>query len=942
MLKRNNLHQYQHKAVEFIKDKKRCALLLDMGLGKEQPISEPILTPDGWKTIGSLAVGDEVIGSNGRGITVLEVFPQGIKDVYNVTFSDGTSVRCGLDHLWGVNVKKKYYKKSDKRYDVLSLKQIIESGLIGDKGFKYNAPIVSPIEFSTKELPMEPYLLGLLLGDGGFTGNGFTFTNSENDLLDYVQLSLNKCNKRVYENHYQLCWFAQYSKELKELGLYGLYSNEKFIPEIYLYGDINQRTAILSGLINTDGSIQKGVSCNFSSTSESLAEGVVNLARSLGFVCTTSLYHRKDGKSSSHAVHIMGNLSCLKLSEKHLSRLKSLRKPYYKSIVNIEKIGVEESVCIKVDSDDSLYVTKDFILTHNTTSTLTAIKDLTDDFAICRTLVIAPLRVANSVWKQEAEKWEHTQDLNITICTGSTKERISTLNSQADIYVINRENIKWLVDTYQKNWKWDCIVIDESSSFKSYKSQRFKALKSILHLTNYMILLTGTPASNGYMDLWSQMYLVDKGEALGKNITAYRSRFFSQFDFKYVLNKGAKKIIKERIAPFTLSMKAEDYLELPECVYLYNKIEMDKKLSARYTSFAEQLVLDNGDEEITAINAAVLTNKLMQFTNGAVYDEDKTWHHIHDLKIDALKELVEENQGEPLLVAYNFKSDLERLTEAFPNAVILDKDNKTIENWNKGKIPMLLAHPACLHGDTEVLTEFRGWVKITEIKNNERVHDGIEFVKHDGCQYSGIKPVINRFGITLTKNHKLLIDNEWKEAKDVQNNRRTKRKAYYANSGNGCSESGMPDMQINQYLTKAKCNKIKQGIDSRRSGTGLSEFKLSKKQKVSKVYDLVNCGERNRFLIRNNKGEVFVSHNSAGHGLNLQKGGSIIVWFGLNHSLELYEQFNGRLNRQGQTKPVRIVHLVMDGTIDQKVISALDKKANVQNELMAYFKLFSK
>lgn len=408
-------------------------------------------------------------------------------------------------------------------------------------------------------------------------------------------------------------------------------------------------------------------------------------------------------------------------------------------------------------------------------STLTAIKDLTDDFAICRTLVIAPLRVANSVWKQEAEKWEHTQDLNITICTGSTKERISALNSQADIYVINRENIKWLVDTYQKNWKWDCIVIDESSSFKSHSSQRFKALKSILHLTNYMVLLTGTPASNGYMDLWSQMYLVDKGEALGKNITAYRSRFFNQFGFKYTLNKGAEEIIKERIAPFTLSMKAEDYLELPECVYLYEKIEMDKKLSARYTSFAEQLVLDNGDEEITAINAAVLTNKLMQFTNGAVYDEDKTWHHIHDLKIDALKELVEENQGEPLLVAYNFKSDLERLTEAFPNAVILDKDNKTIENWNKGKIPMLIASPL-----------------------------------------------------------------------------------------------------------------------------------------------------------------------SAGHGLNLQKGGSIIVWFGLNHSLELYEQFNARLNRQGQTKPVRIVHLVMDGTIDQKVISALDKKANVQNELMAYFKLFSK
>jgi SNF2 family DNA or RNA helicase len=404
-------------------------------------------------------------------------------------------------------------------------------------------------------------------------------------------------------------------------------------------------------------------------------------------------------------------------------------------------------------------------------SSLTAIKDLSEDFTICRTLVIAPLRVANSVWRQEVEKWAHLKGLNVIICTGSTKERNQALTSDADIYVINRENIKWLVDNYQKNWKWDCIVIDEASSFKSHSSQRFKALKSILHLTDYMVLLTGTPASNGYMDLWSQMYLIDKGQALGKNITAYRSRFFSQFGYNYTLNKGADDVIKERIAPFTLTMTAEDYLELPDCLYLYNKIEMGKKLYSQYKSFADNLIFELGNSEITAMNAAVLTNKLMQFTNGAVYDEDKNVHHIHDFKIDALYELIEEEPDEPLLVAYNFKSDLERLTKAFPKAVVLDKDPKTIDKWNQGKIKMLLAHPA-----------------------------------------------------------------------------------------------------------------------------------------------------------------------SAGHGLNLQKGGSKIVWFGLNHSLELYEQFNARLNRQGQTKPVRIIHLILDGSIDQKVVASLDKKANVQNDLMEYFK----
>ena len=709
-----------------------------------------------------------------------------------------------------------------------------------------------------------------------------------------------------------------------------------------------------------------------------------------------------------------------------------------------------------------------------TTTTLTTIADLTADFTILRTLIIAPLRVCNSVWKQEAAKWDHTKHLKVNVCTGSTKERKEAFADDADIYVINRENIKWLVDNI--DWKFDAVIIDESSSFKSYKSQRFKALKSVNHLTNYMVLLTATPASNGYMDLWSQMFLIDNGVALGKNITAYRNRFFSKYGFTYKLNKGAEEVIQERIKPFALSMTSDDYLELPPCLYLYNESHMTDDMFNEYESFAKTLVLEHSDGEITAMNSAVLTGKLQQYTQGAIYNEDgTTYREIHDIKIDALKELQEANAGENLLVTYNFKSDLERLVKVFPDAVVLDKDANTIKRWNNGKIKMLLAHPACLHGDTEVLTEHRGWVKITEVTMGDRVHDGVEFVSHSGCHYSGLKKVINKFGITLTENHKLLVGGNWIEAKDVRNSRNSKRKAYYGYKGNGTCISEMsnmwsfketykagygqieqtlsktlldmysghisqydkkPDMEsverypckVQKYIEKGRTlceswgmqgmgmfqnflqgygriisrtfnnrqdrqrvrlqqrelqvgyqygatakQKKQQGVGIQREGgyftttlqrrwdfkggtytsfkfrnvgrkcdIRLQPIELQKGEKIEKVYDLVNCGKRNRFLIRNDCGEVFVSHNSAGHGLNLQKGGSVIVWFGLNHSLELYEQFNGRLYRQGQDKPVRIVHLVIAGTIDYKILGALKNKAHVQNELINYFKDFIK
>lgn len=405
-----------------------------------------------------------------------------------------------------------------------------------------------------------------------------------------------------------------------------------------------------------------------------------------------------------------------------------------------------------------------------TISTLTALVDLSDSLAVAKTLVVAPLRVANSVWKQESQNWQHTKHLKINVCTGSEKARISALSSNADVYVINRENVTWLVKHYAKKWPFDCVVIDEASSFKSNSSQRFKALKRVLPETTHMVLLTGTPSPNGLLDLWSQVYLVDAGATLGKTYTSYKQRFFESdyMGYKFTPKNGSDEKIHALIEPFTLSMTANDYLELPDKLLHVEPIELKANVLKSYAEFERECIAELDGEEIEALNAAALAGKLLQWANGAVYtDERKNYSELHTSKLDALAELIEDNPSENILVAYNYKSDLERLTKRFKNAVVLDKNPDTITRWNNGEIPLLLAHPA-----------------------------------------------------------------------------------------------------------------------------------------------------------------------SAGHGLNLQKGGNVIVWFGLNWSLELYQQFNGRLYRQGQQKPVRIIHLVASGTIDEKVMTVLQMKDVTQQKLI--------
>ena len=410
-----------------------------------------------------------------------------------------------------------------------------------------------------------------------------------------------------------------------------------------------------------------------------------------------------------------------------------------------------------------------------TITTLTAITDLLDSFSVSKVLIIAPLRVANSVWHIEAKRWGHTKDLKFSIVTGSEKERISALFKSADIYIINRENVQWLVEYYKTKWPYDLVVIDESSSFKSASSQRFKALKKVRTLTDRMVQLTGTPSPNGLIDVWSQMFLLDGGERLGKTMSAYKMRFFQTGHNGYTLKpvNNADKIIHRLIDDMVISLNVDDYLQMPERIDTVMRVNIPPTRLAEYKQLEREFLIQINDNEIVAYNAATLAGKLLQYCNGAMYtDELKNWTEIHTAKLDALDEILEDNQDENLLIAYNYKTDLIRLKTRYPDAVVLDNDPDIITRWNNGEIKMLLAHPA-----------------------------------------------------------------------------------------------------------------------------------------------------------------------SAGHGLNLQHGGSIIVWFGLNWSLELYQQFNGRLHRQGQTKPVRVVHIVADGCIDDKVMKAIDDKATTQQHLIDALKL---
>lgn len=408
-----------------------------------------------------------------------------------------------------------------------------------------------------------------------------------------------------------------------------------------------------------------------------------------------------------------------------------------------------------------------------TVVTLTAINELLfDRLEAARVLVIAPLRVARDTWAREAAKWDHLRRLRVSVVLGDARERLAALERPAEVYVINRENVPWLCETLF-DWPFDMVVIDELSSFKSVHAKRFKALRKVRGRIRRIVGLTGTPAPNGLIDLWPQIYLLDRGERLGKTVGAYRARYFTpdrangHIVYSYRLLPGADEAIQARIADVCMSLRKEDYLSLPGQLYETVEITPPPALLKQYRQFERDRIMEamDGDGEIVALNAAALTGKLLQFANGAIYDDNGNSHLIHNLKLDALEDLIEAANGEPVLVFYAFKHDRDRIMRRVSCRELVTSED--IDAWNRKEIPVAIAHPA-----------------------------------------------------------------------------------------------------------------------------------------------------------------------SVGHGLNLQEGGYIIIWFGLTWSLELYQQANERLNRPGQTHVCRIYHLVLKGTHDERVLAALERKDTSQRALI--------
>lgn len=411
-----------------------------------------------------------------------------------------------------------------------------------------------------------------------------------------------------------------------------------------------------------------------------------------------------------------------------------------------------------------------------TVSTLTAFSEL-QLLDTEKMLVIAPLNVAKDTWADEITKWEHLKHLRVSKILGTPKQRIAALRQDADIYITNKENTKWLCEQYKKDWPFDMVVIDELSTFKNPSSQRFKAIKKKLPLVKRFVGLTGTPSPNSLLDLWAQVYLIDRGERLETAFSRYRGRYFrathqvSDHVYNWELREGSEDLIYKQIEDIALSMKASDYLDMPERIDTKQVVTLSNKERKLYDELEKYYILeDETDGTIVAQSGASLSQKLLQLSNGAVYTDDEDVRYIHDRKLDKLEEIIEEAQGQPILLFYNFRHDRDRILERFDDVITLDDSNYKAK-WNSGKAKILLAHPA-----------------------------------------------------------------------------------------------------------------------------------------------------------------------SAGHGLNLQQGGHIIVWFGLTWSLELYQQANARLYRQGQEHTTIIHHIMTDNTIDQRVYKALQNKELTQDELMKAIK----
>ena len=331
---------------------------------------------------------------------------------------------------------------------------------------------------------------------------------------------------------------------------------------------------------------------------------------------------------------------------------------------------------------------------------LTAVEKLIRDyFELTRILVIAPLKPAKETWPAELAKWDHLEGLRYSLVLGSEKERIAALNTDAEIYIINRDNVVWLVNHYKKRWPFECVIIDELSSFKSSNSQRFRALKKVRPMIKRVVGLTGTPSPNGLLDLWSQVYLLDQGASLGKTITGYRDMYFlpdkrnATTIFSWKLKGGSEEKIYKALESCCISMDSAEHLDLPDRMFINHEVDLPEDVAEQYVQLEKEMLLPFADGDIDAGSAGILTNKLLQLCGGAVYDENKTVKYFHDEKLVKLEQLIEEANGQPVLVFYAYKHERDRILGMFPQAVEAATDN-VVEKWDAGEIPILLAHPA--------------------------------------------------------------------------------------------------------------------------------------------------------------------------------------------------------------------------------------------------------
>lgn len=720
-----NLHEYQKKAVNHQCANPHSMIWLCPGLGKQQPNSEPVLTPTGWRSIGSLRPGDYVIGRNGKPTEIIGVFPQGVSEVVEITFTDGAKTRVGWEHLW--YVQNPNQKKRGQTGHVMTTRELVDSGLTRSMGNRDDSywyiPMVEPVDLPHANLPIDPYMMGVILGDGTVTSGGSTSLCTDIEIINSIGASLLR--------PHDTCDYVGYGSingiygDMCAFGLNGKRSWEKFIPPEYITASAEQRLALLQGLCDTDGSpITCGGGLEFSSTSEALVDGLLDITRSLGGVGKKSdfritTHQGGDGRPSWRLnIKLPPELTPFRLKRKLDKWIRPTKYPPIRKMVSHRILDSEESTCIKVAAPDSLYVTRDYIVTHNTCITLTSAVHLLNTKFLKGIIIVAPIRVIRLVWKQEALKWEHTKHLRFSSLVGTRDQRTRALLRPADIYLINYENLGWLAETLQTYFikkglpiPVDGLVWDEVSKCKNSNTQRVKSVKKILDHFKWTTGLTGTPASNGYKDLHGQFLVVDKGQRLGTSKTAFKSRFYKKVGpFKEVAYEDTEETIKKLIGDITLEMSAADYNPLPDMIVNNVEVELPLTLRAMYDKMEKEffLALDSGTE-IEVFNQASLTNKCLQFSSGAMYPIPGVplWEPIHDLKLDALEDIIDEQQGNPVLCSYAYRSDAERIMARFKH---LDPINLTecksessllnaMNRWKRGDCALMIGHPASMgHG----------------------------------------------------------------------------------------------------------------------------------------------------------------------------------------------------------------------------------------------------